>query len=153
MRLAPFMVVLFVMYLSINVLDKTLDPTLQNPDSTGVSYFALILQPSLWDTNSFIVLLIGFIGAVSLITATIGILTRSDIVTLSGGAASLMAMGAIPIIQLYWFMSRNVGSMTGCIPGDPCASAMIVGSLTAGVVGLMWVMTVLEFWLWRPVTQ
>ena len=153
MRLAPFMVVLFIMYITLGLLNSTLDPTLFAYGSHGVSFLNILIQPWLWADNSFITLIIGAVFTISAITAAASFLSRSDILTLAGLAGIFLSMGAVPIVGLYDFITRNSGQFAGCIPGNPCAAASIIGALTAGVVALMYCMTVVEWWLWRPTTQ
>lgn len=154
MRLGPFFVVLFVIHICIGLLDKVLTPTLTGFQSisTGSTFMDILIQPWLWSSNTFLTLLITSVFAISAITAATAYLTRSDILTLAGLAGVFISMGAIPIVSLYSFITRNVG-MFACTPGQACAAAAVIGSLTAGVVGLMYAMTVLEWWLWRPTTQ
>ena len=153
MRLGPFMIVLFVMYIALGLLNHTLNSNLYDYNSTGTTFLDILIKPWIWSDNPFLVLVAGAAIAIAGLTTAIGIITRSDIVTLSGLAGAFISMGAVPIMALYDFMSRNIGQFAGCIPGDTCAAASIIGALTGGILALMWVMTVMEFWLWRPVTQ
>lgn len=173
MRLAPMMVVLFVMYIVMGLLDQTLDPTLQGfgtcynstvlawnvtgatgncANGAGINFFSLITQPYLWKDNSFLLTLIAAVFVVSAITAAAAYLTRSDILVLAGLAGIFFSMGSVTLVKLYDFVTRNVGQFA-CNVGEACGPATIVGALVAGVVGLMYAMTVLEWWLWRPTTQ
>jgi len=155
MRLGPFMVVLFIIYLILGLFNHILDPNLSNftNTSSGATFLDILTQPYLWSTNTFLLLLTTAVFVAAAVTTGIGIISRSDILTLAGLAAVFFSMGAVPIVALYSFMARNIGQFAGCIPGDACAEASVVATLTAGVVALMWAMTVLEFWLWRPTTQ
>lgn len=176
MRLAPFMIVLFVMYIVIGLIDQSfVDPN--HPldqygscynstilgwnvtgavgncaNGNGVNFFSLITQPYNWQDNSFLLTLIAAVFVVSAITAAAAYLTRSDILTLAGLAGIFFSMGSVTIVALYSFITRNVGQFA-CTAGQACGPAQIIGGLTAGVVALMWAMTVLEWWLWRPATQ
>jgi hypothetical protein len=153
MRLGPFFVVLFVMYIVMGLLNATLDPSLLAYGTTGTSFLDILIQPWIWTGNSFLALIVGSVFAVSAITAAASFISRSDILTLAGLAGVFLSMGAVPIVGLYDFVTRNIGQFAGCIPGSPCGPAAIIGALTAGVVALMYAMTVLEWWLWRPATQ
>lgn len=172
MRLGPFFVVLFIMYISIGLLDQTLDPNLQGfgncinittianvtgavgncANGGGINFFSLITQPYLWKDNQFLLMLIAIIFTVSAITAVASFFSRSDILTLAGLAGVFMSMGSVTIISLYYFITRNVG-VFACNAGSSCGPATIIGGLTAGVIALMYAMTVMEWWLWRPTTQ
>lgn len=153
MRLGPFFIVLFVIHISIGLLDKVLSTTLNEFQtvSTGSTFMDLLIQPWMWSNNAFILIVLGSVFTVSAITAATAYLTRSDILVLAGLAGIFISMGAIPIVNLYSFVTRNV-EQYACTPGD-CMASAIIGGLTAGVIGLMYVMTVLEWWLWRPTTQ
>lgn len=153
MRLGPFFIVLFVIHISIGLLDKVLTPTLTGFQSisTGSSFMDILIQPWMWNNNSFTLIILGSIFTVSAITAATAYLTRSDILVLAGLAGIFISMGAIPIVNLYSFITRNVNQFA-CTPGD-CLAASVIGGLTAGVLGLMFIMTVIEWWLWRPTTQ
>jgi len=153
MRLGPFIVVLFVMYIVMGLLNATLDPTLFAYGTTGTSFLNILIQPWIWSGNTFILLLVGAVFTISAITAASAFLSRSDILTLAGLAGIFLSMGAVPIVALYDFITRNIGQFAGCIPGTACGPASIIGALTAGVVALMYCMTILEWWLWRPTTQ
>ena len=66
---------------------------------------------------------------------------------------AFMSLGAVPIINLYSFVTRNVGQMAGCSIGQVCAPANIFGALSAGILAIMWIFTGLEWWAWRATTQ
>ena len=153
MRLGTFFVVLYISYIILGLVNHTLDPSLYSYNSSGNSFLTILIQPWVWSNNTFILLLVGAVFTVSAITAAASFLSRSDILTLAGLAGVFLSMGAVPIIALYDFMARNTGQFVGCIPGQACAASSVVGGLTAGVVALMYCMTVLEWWLWRPATQ
>lgn len=155
MRLAPFMIILFVVWIVLGLLNATMDPTLSNYQqySTGSTYLDILIHPWMWSTNSWLDVLLGGVAiVVGVFTAQV-LFGRSDIITLSGLAAVFLSMGALPIVELYSFMTRNTAQFMGCVPNVACTPSIIAGVLTAGVVGLLYSMTVLEWWLWRPATQ
>jgi len=155
MRLAPFMIVLLVIDILLGLFNATLDPTLTGYQqySTGSTYLDLALQPWKWTNNLWLTVLIdAAVVVVGILTAQV-LFGRSDILTLAGLAAIFLMMGAMPIVDLYKFTTRNIGQFTNCIPGDPCTPAVIFGVLIAGVMAVMWTMTVIEWWFWRPTTQ
>ena len=166
MKLGPMTVFMFVLYLFIGIFDQVFDPNLNVIDAYGNAgqnfLFATILQPWNWGGTIDLPL----IGAVptfltilgSALTIAVGIavfgsiLGRSDISTLFGLFLAFLALGSMPCIVLYNFVSRNVGMMTGCVIGQPCGPAMIFGSLTAGILAIMWLFTCVEWWAWRSTT-
>ena len=163
MRLGPMSVVMFIIYLTIGIFDQTLNSNLQGYGN-GASGFVLgsILQP--WNWSGTITIagisipsLFGILGVA--ITIAVGIaligsvLGRSDIVTLFVLFGAFMSLGVVPIINLYSFVTRNVGQMAGCSIGQVCAPANIFGALSAGILAIMWIFTCLEWWAWRATTQ
>ena len=124
------MVVLFIMYIVIGLLNKTLDPSLQNYGGTGVTFFQIFAQPWLWSTNSFILFLISAVGLTAGITTAIGLATKSDILTLAGFEGIIMTMGSYAIWDLDDFITRNVGQFINCVPNQACLDANILGALT-----------------------
>jgi hypothetical protein len=153
MRMGPFLIVLYVFNIVIGLLDKVLTPTLTGYQSisTGSTYLDILIQPWVWSQNTFLTMLVTSIFIISGITAAAAFLTRSDILTLAGVAGIFLSMGALPLVNMYSFVTRNIGQFA-CNPGDPCTAAAVIGSLTVGVIGLMYAFTVLEWWLWRPTT-
>ena len=152
MRLGPFLVILWAVYLMMGLINDTLDPNLSPYGSTGYTWMDMILSPWQWSTNQFLLAITAAVGGLTLIVAASSFFTRSDIATLSPLAGGFILMGAVPIVGLYAFVTRNVG-MFACTAGESCAAANIIGASTAGIVGIMYLMTVMEWWFWRPATQ
>jgi len=155
MRLAPFLMVLFVLYVMMGLIDQTMNPSLQAyGNGAGSAWLTALTQPWNWQGNSLLLLLgTSVVAAVGIAVGT-SFFSRSDIVTLAALAYAFMAMGAIPLITLYSFVTRNVGwFIPDCTIGQPCGPANIIGGLTVGVLGLFYLFTVLEWWMWRPATQ
>jgi hypothetical protein len=57
-------------------------------------------------------------------------------------------MGSLPIINLYNFLSRNVG-MYACTVGAECYVSNLIAGIIAGGLGLYWIFTCLAWWAWR----
>jgi hypothetical protein len=155
MRLGPFFVVLFVMYITMGLIDATLNPSLQGYGNGDNNVFlAALTQPWTWQGNDLIIFIesafgILFIGAIALSTVS-----KSDIATLAPLASGFFALGAIPLVALYSFITRNVGMfIADCTPGLACMPANIIGALTVGVISLMFIFTICEWWFWRNMTQ
>lgn len=163
MRIGPMTVVFFMLYITIGLFDQTMNVDLQGYGNAGENFmFATLLQP--WNYGSYTVTvggvqvptLLGILGTaitiavgIALITSVIG---RSDIVTLFSLFSALIMLGAPTIIVLYSFLTRNV-AMMACTVGEPCFPANLVGAIIAGTLGIMWLMTCLEWWAWRATTQ
>ena len=164
MKLGPMTIFMFVLYLFIGIFDQTFDKTMNyiggNINENWL--FSTIMQPWNWGgTITFLgyevpmmLLILGSTITVAVGIALAGsILGRSDITTLFALFVALLALGAAPCIVLYNFVSRNVGMfITDCTIGQLCGPAMIFGSLTAGVLAIMWLFTCLEWWAWRSAT-
>ena len=153
MRLGHFVVVLYVIYIVIGIIDQVMSPTLQmyGNGASGV-FLAALTQPWVWQNNSLLLLLGGAVVAGAAIAAGTSFFSRSDISSLSALATAFFALEVIPLVGLYDFVSRNVG-MYACSAGGACGEANIIGGLTVGVIGVMYLFTVLEWWMWRPTTQ
>ena len=163
MKLGPMTVFMFVLYLSIGIFDQTLDPNLNGYGNSGGGFlFATIIQPWNWTgtvnilgftTLSFI----GILGTAIVVATGIAVagslLGRSDISTLFPLFIAFTTLGSAPCLVLYTFVTRNVGQFAGCTIGQVCGPASIIGALTAGILGLMWLFTCLEWWAWRATTQ
>jgi hypothetical protein len=163
MRLAPMTVFMFVIYLSIGVFDQIFDANLNAYGNGSTSFlFNTLLQPWNWSGTIVIggisfptfILLFGSIVSVGVGVAVTGSLFgRSDISVLAPMAAAFASLGAIPIISLYNFVTRNVALFSDCTIGVTCAPAQIAGALSAGVLAIMYLFTVFEWWFWRQTTQ
>jgi hypothetical protein len=161
MRLGPMTVFLFVLYLSMGIFDQTLSSDLNAYGNGGTSFvFLSLIQPWNWGgtTNVLGYEVPNFLGILgSAITIAVGIavlgsvLGRSDITTLFALFLSMMSLGAMPIIMFYGFITRNI-SPYACTIGTACLEANILGALSAGVLGIMWLYTCLEWWAWRNTT-
>ena len=163
MRLAYVFSVLLIMYLTIGIIDNVMDTNLSDweasvsssDNKTGISgstFFNIVFQPYLWKENQWIITLGGILAVSVGIGAVGAYLTKSDIVLLMPFAILLLSIGIYPLISIYSFITRNVG-MFACTVGETCTEAWLIGILTAGVMGLFYTLSVLEWWFWRPMTQ
>lgn len=157
MKMLNITILFVVMYLAIGVLDHTFDNTLHSQNQTTNGFLLdTIFQPENWGTNNLLTLLgagiIVGIAAVALTAGTISVLgvsvTRSDISAISPLAIAFIAIGAVPIVSFYGFVTRNVGQFA-CTVGQPCGPAQIFGALTAGILAIIWIYSVMTWWLWR----
>lgn len=157
MRLGYFIVILFAMYVGMGLIDQTMNPQLQAyGNGASGAFFSALIQPWNWQGNSLIALLGTSVVIAVGIAAGASFISRSDIATLASLAYAFMALGAIPIVMFYSFVTRNVATFVSDCQLNPavvCGPASIIGGLTAGVIGLFYVFTVLEWWMWRPTTQ
>ena len=61
------------------------------------------------------------------------------------GFAVLVGLGAIPVVSLFNVINREIG-VFACGAGSYCTIAILIGSLTAGLLGLAWFMACLKWW-------
>ena len=158
MRLAPFTVLLMVVYLCIGLVDHTFMTGSDNLSSatsasTGSSFWEIFFQPYNWSGTSLIYLLgTAFVVAAGAAAFT-SIFAKSDITALYGIFLAFVALGAFPITSIYLFVTRNVAAYAGCTIGNYCMPSMIFGALIAGTLAIYWVFVCVEWWAWRPTTQ
>lgn len=151
MKMQPMLIVMFVMYIIICLFDHTLSNNVVDTysgTSEGMDLFNLIVQPDIWAENKIFSLLLLAVGTVTGITTLTGILTRSDILTLSGIAGVWFTLGVVPIVRIYSFVTRNVAQFA-CTAQQECMVSNLFGTLTVGILALMWLMSVVEWWFWR----
>lgn len=164
MRLGPMTVIMFIIYLGIGIFSQTLDTGLNTMGNANQDFlFNTIMQPQNW-SGMFTIPLTGiqvpmFLAVLgSAITIAVGIsmgtslISRSDISVLFSLFLAFVSLGALPCIDLYMFVTRNV-NMFACSVGEPCFVANLFGALTAGILAIMWLFTCLEWWAWRATTQ
>lgn len=162
MRLGPMTVLLFILYISMGIFDQTLNSDLQGYGNGESSFvFLTIIQPWNWagttevmgvNIPNFLGILGGAISIAVGIAVIGSVLGRSDITALFSLFLAFTSLGAVPIIMLYGFMTRNIAPYT-CKISESCFESNLLGALTAGVLGIMWIYTCLEWWAWRSTTQ
>ena len=149
-RQAPFLLFLFIVYLTIGVYDQLFDQA-GNPYDINSFIFTALFQPTQWTQSGLWILFAGAIVTSGAIAGIGAVLTKSDIITLSGVAGVLFSVGAIPIITVYNFVYRNANTFV-CEAGDPCGAGTIAAVLIAGPLMLYWTYIVLGWWMWRETT-
>jgi hypothetical protein len=153
---------MFIVYVFIGLFDKIFDSEMNyGGNSLGNFVLASLWNPMMWGGTVTIagiavptmLTILGSAVIVGVATILIGttVLGKSDIVTLFGLFLILMSIGAVPCVNLYSFVTRDVG-MYACEAGETCEAAMFLGAFTAGILMLMWLWSCLEFWLWRSTT-
>lgn len=153
MRLAPLVIVLFIIHLTIGFVDVAFNENLDAYGNSLTNYpFAMILQPWNWQGNSLYFLFAGIVAAATGIAVTGLVLGRSDLVLLQPIFIIFVSVGAIPIINLYSFVTRHSATFA-CTVGESCFVSNIFGAITAGFLGIIWMFACLEWWAWRPTTQ
>lgn len=157
MKLGPTTVALYVMYIVMGVIDKTLNPALAGYGNGGTAsyFFSIIIQPWTWQNQPLFAIIISLIGITTGIYVLGALFSKSDIITLAPVAGIFLSLGAIPLVALYSFIDRNIAmfGITECVAGSPCLPGMLLATLTVGVLSIMYFWTVIEFWFWRQTTS
>lgn len=155
MRMLNIVIILFIVYLSVGIFDQVFDKDLNAYGNGGTSFFFnTLLQPWQWQgvSNNFFyffgAILVGAIG----VAVAGSLFGRSDISSLAITAGVFASIGVIPCVSLYSFITRNVG-LFACPIGELCGPAQIAGALTAGILAMIYLFTVMEWWFWRAMTQ
>lgn len=151
MKLVQFWILLFTAYLLMGILDQVITPTspgFVTEDSNFI--YSLFLQPWNWSTQQLFTILGSAVAAGVAIAAVTSFISRSDISALQALALAMMSAGAIPLAYMYGFITRNIESYSGlCTAGTACFESTIIGGLIVGTLSIMYVGTVLEWWMWR----
>jgi len=158
MKLVPIIILLILLQLTIIVLDGSfndnsynLNPynSTANVNNTENFIWDFVSDPTDWGSTDFLNFwtLIGALGVGAAISTAIGLIIKSDMLILSGASVLLFGVGAIPIISLYQVITREA-AVFGCTT-MPCAPGIIIWILTGGLLGLIYVMAVIEWWTAR----
>lgn len=158
MKLLTLAMILVIVQLSVGLWDRTIDiegsEAIPTPYGTNVSInsttnylYNFVLNPTSWADSALIAFLIGvtvFIASASIV-AGIFKYTPSDTVWFAGVFSALIGLGSIPIGRLFSVIDREI-KLFACVPGAYCTPAIIVAGLTAGLLGLAWVLVCLNWW-------
>ena len=157
MRMAPMVMVMFVIYISIGVYYATLGDNGLISGDPGSPLFNIIVQPDNWKGDSTfgipnVLLAFGAIFAAFVGIATVvSFVSKSDLALLSPMFFFFVLAGTPAILSLYKFVTNDVGKFL-CNVGEPCGPANLLGYLTAGILALYWIFTCIQWWTWRETT-
>ena len=106
-------------------------------------------DPTGWKLTPFLIILagLGVVGTGFIVTGVF-LRTPSDTAMFSPVFITLLAAGAVPILSLYTVF-RNNYAMFGCPIETICATSLWVWLFTGGTIGLLYVLSVLEWWSGR----
>ena len=144
---------LIILQVSIMVLDGSFSETdynlnpynvSENINNTAPDVWDFTSDPTAWGDTEFLILWAGIITTAGLIGVGLFVITKSDMALLFGAFTFLLGFGSIPIILLYQIITREV-ALFGCTT-MPCAPAIIIWTLTGGLLGLMYVFACVEWW-------
>jgi len=150
MKLSNMIMVLVIIQAAIIMYDQVYssDYELTAYDSNETIMWDFIADPTGWSSTALLIALIaiGAAGAAFIIVGTF-LSTPSDTALFSPIFILLLGVGAIPIVSLYHVFTRNV-ALFGCT-SMPCAPATWLWVFTGGIIGLFYILSVLEWWSGR----
>jgi len=151
MKLSNMIMILVILQASILLYDAVAgdDYELTSYESNESVIWNFVADPSGWTGTSLLLIF----GSLTLVSGAIGVgvylVTKSDTSLFFGVFTLLLGAGAIPIVSLYNMFNRNI-SFFGC-NSIPCTPAIIVWALTGGILAILYVLSVLEWWSNRRV--
>ena len=111
--------------------------------------WSFVTNPVGWKTTNLQILLVGIgVLGVGFIIAGTFFNTPSDTALFAPIFAMLLAAGVVPILSLYTVITSNY-AMFGCDLDAVCAPALWLWIFTGGIIGLLYVLSVLEWWSGR----
>ncbi len=158
MKLAPIIMLLVIIQVTIMFytgayseetygLDPYNSSTIIN--NTGTAVWDFIADPTDWSATDVLTTIAGIIGIAGAFAVGVYLITKSDTVLFMPIAMMFFGFGAIPMISLYNVFMNN-SSIFGCTSIEPCSIAIMAFISTAGLIGLFYVLAVLEWWSGRP---
>ena len=158
MKMLTLAILLVVIQLSIGLFDNTISvdgeaavPTMYGSnvsiDSTTNYLYDFVTNPLGWGDSNFIIYLIGVTATLAAAAIAAGFLRSqpSDSIYFAPLFVVFLGLGAIPVVGLFNVINREIGAFA-CVAGSYCTPAIIAGSLTAGLLGLAWVMACVNWW-------
>jgi hypothetical protein len=150
MRLSTGIMILLVLQITLVVFDNIASEnsfTLSPYDGEDSIIYKFILDPTGWGDSDFLKAMLAVVSVAGVFGVGLYLVTKSDITLLVGVFAIFLGFGSIPIIGLYNFINRNIGSL-GCT-GLPCYPTLIIWGLTGGVLSIYYVLACLSWWTGR----
>ncbi len=158
MKLLTLAMILVVIQLSIGLFDNTISVDgesavpLQYGSDVSINgttnyLYDFVTNPHSWSQTALII----FLGSVTLFITSASIAAGffkyqpSDTVYFAGLFSLFIGLGSIPIVSLFGVINREIGAFA-CSAGSFCTPAIIFASVTAGLLGLAWVMACLNWW-------
>lgn len=122
----------------------------QNQTTPGMWNF--IYNPYSWTSSDLFSTLSSILIVAGIITIGAGLLFKNDLVILFSFFLWLLGFGSIPITHLYSMVQSEVAryGCKGVI--SSCTVATLAGAVTAGLLGLAWVVACLAWWSARETT-
>jgi hypothetical protein len=152
MKLSSMLLLLVILQVTIMFywgLDPGDDFGMEAYEDNETVIWHFVTDPTDWKLTPFLILLFGLgILGTSFIVVGIFISTPSDTAIFSPVFGMLLAAGAVPIISLYQVFRDNY-LLFGCEIDTICSTSLWVWILTGGIIGLFYVLSVIEWWSGR----
>ncbi len=146
MKLSNIIMILIIVQASIIILDQvySTDYELTSYGSNESTVWNFVTDPTGWSGSDLLLFFASLTAVSGLIGVGVYLVTKSDTSLFFGVFTFLLGIGAIPIVSLYQVFTRNVSAF-GCT-AMPCTPAIIVWALTGGILAILYVLAVLEWW-------
>jgi len=153
MKLASMILILIVIQGVVMIYDQVYDPDdplglIEGYGDNETSVWDFVQDPTPWNSTVLIAGLIGLgIIATGFIVAGIFFNTPSDTAFFGPVFTLLIAVGMVPILSLRNVFVRNAATF-GC-DTLACPQATIAWIFTGGIIGIFYILSVLEWWSGR----
>ena len=158
MKLLTLAMILVIVQLSVGLFEKTIDIDVGDAvpqqygldvsvNSTTNYLYDFVVNPHSWASTALLTFLIGITTFIATASIVAGIFryTPTDTVWFAGLFSVMISLGSVPVVRLYSVIDKEIGAFA-CSAGTLCTPAIIVASLTAGLLGLAWVLACLSWW-------
>jgi len=152
MKLASMIMILIVIQGVVMFYDQVYAPddplgALEGYGDNESSMWNFIQNPSGWSGSSFLSVFLTLTSVAGLIGIGVYLVTKSDTSLFFGVFTLFLAAGSIPILSLRNIFVRNAAYF-GC-ETLACPNATIAWLFTGGILGILYVLSVLEWWSGR----
>ena len=146
MKLSTIIIILIILQASILLYDQVYsdDYELTSYGSNETALWNFVTDPTAWSNTDLLKVFASLTAVAGVIGVGVYLVTQSDTALFFGVFTFFLGFGTIPIVSLYQVFTRNV-SFFGC-SSMPCTPAILVWSLTGGILAILYVLAVLEWW-------
>jgi len=157
MKLLHVLILFFVIQLTISFYFQIYEEDYSESDYYLSTYnendtkiWGFIKDPSNWNSTPLIIALLTLgSGAAAFIIIGVFTSTPSDTALFAPIFILLIGAGLIPIVSLYQVITADV-NLFGC-PAMPCPPALFFWGIVGGILSLIYISSVLEWWSNRNV--
>ncbi len=146
MKLSTIIIILVILQGSILLYDQVYseDFTVPSYASNETALWDFVTDPSSWSDTQLLTVFASLTAVAGLIGVGVYLVTQSDTALFFGVFTFLLGFGSIPIGSLYNVFMRNV-EFFGCSE-IPCTPAIFAWAFTGGILAILYVLAVLEWW-------